>query len=77
MSSTWKKLILYEGGYDLIGRSVDQIRTTEQVNATIATCTDLKLDGLVIIGGKSNPDQFYLLTLNLSVLCLLQPFATI
>jgi diphosphate-dependent phosphofructokinase len=42
---------LYEGGYDLIGRSVDQIRTTEQVNATIATCTDLKLDGLVIIGG--------------------------
>jgi diphosphate-dependent phosphofructokinase len=48
------KLNLCEGGYDLIGRSVDQIRTTEQVNATIATCTDLKLDGLVIIGGNLN-----------------------
>jgi len=46
-----------QGGYDLIGRSVDQIRTTEQVNATIATCNDLKLDGLVIIGGAtSNSD---------------------
>lgn len=36
----------------MIGRSVDQIRTSEQVNATIATCNDLKLDGLVIIGGS-------------------------
>lgn len=41
-----------EGGYDLLGRTKDQIRTTEQVNAALAACQDLKLDGLVIIGGK-------------------------
>ncbi|KAJ3693177.1 hypothetical protein LUZ60_008657 [Juncus effusus] len=51
--STYKN----QGGYDMIGRSVDQLRTTEQVNATIATCQELKLDGLVIIGGAtSNSD---------------------
>lgn len=40
-----------EGGFDMLGRSVDQIRTTEQVNAAMSACQDLKLDGLVIIGG--------------------------
>lgn len=40
------------GGYDLLGRTKDQIRTKEQVNAALKTCLDLKLDGLVIIGGK-------------------------
>ncbi|KAG6472958.1 hypothetical protein ZIOFF_070438 [Zingiber officinale] len=46
-----------QGGYDLLGRTVDQIRTTEQVNAALTTCQDLKLDGLVIIGGvTSNSD---------------------
>ncbi|KAM0941547.1 putative diphosphate--fructose-6-phosphate 1-phosphotransferase [Dioscorea sansibarensis] len=46
-----------QGGYDLLGRTKDQIRTTEQVNAALATCQDLKLDGLVIIGGvTSNTD---------------------
>ncbi|OAY50359.1 pyrophosphate--fructose 6-phosphate 1-phosphotransferase subunit alpha [Manihot esculenta] len=46
-----------QGGYDLLGRTKDQIRTTEQVNAALATCKDLKLDGLVIIGGvTSNTD---------------------
>ena len=39
------------GGYDLLGRTKDQIRTTEQVNAVMSTCQELKLDGLVIIGG--------------------------
>lgn len=39
------------GGYDLLGRTADQIRTTEQVNAAMASCQALKLDGLVIIGG--------------------------
>ncbi|KAL5200837.1 hypothetical protein ABZP36_035191 [Zizania latifolia] len=32
-------------------RTVDQIHTTEQVNAAMSTCCDLDLDGLVIIGG--------------------------
>ncbi|XAR61495.1 Diphosphate--fructose-6-phosphate 1-phosphotransferase [Bertholletia excelsa] len=46
-----------QGGYDLLGRTKDQIRTTEQVNAAMAACTALKLDGLVIIGGvTSNTD---------------------
>lgn len=40
-----------EGGYDLLGRTKDQIRTTEQVNAALNTCMTLKLDALVIIGG--------------------------
>lgn len=39
------------GGYDLLGRTKDQIKTTEQVNAALAACNNLKLDGLVIIGG--------------------------
>ncbi|XP_038702625.1 pyrophosphate--fructose 6-phosphate 1-phosphotransferase subunit alpha [Tripterygium wilfordii] len=46
-----------QGGYDLLGRTKDQIRTTEQVNAALTTCNNLKLDGLVIIGGvTSNTD---------------------
>ncbi|RAL45061.1 unnamed protein product [Cuscuta campestris] len=50
-----------QGGYDMLGRTQDQIRTTEQVNAALAACTSLKLDGLVIIGGvTSNTDAAYL-----------------
>lgn len=46
-----------QGGYDLLGRTKDQIRTTEQVNAAMAACKALKLDGLVVIGGvTSNTD---------------------
>lgn len=35
----------------MLGRTKDQIRTTEQVNAAMVTCQTMKLDGLVIIGG--------------------------
>ncbi|KAG5390667.1 hypothetical protein IGI04_032208 [Brassica rapa subsp. trilocularis] len=50
-----------QGGYDLLGRTKDQIRTTEQVNAALKACIDLKLDGLVIIGGvTSNTDAAHL-----------------
>ncbi|XP_009777872.1 pyrophosphate--fructose 6-phosphate 1-phosphotransferase subunit alpha [Nicotiana sylvestris] len=46
-----------QGGYDMLGRTKDQIRTTEQVNSAMAACKALKLDGLVIIGGvTSNTD---------------------
>eukprot|EP01018_Ginkgo_biloba_P032197 Gb_22035 [translate_table: standard] len=46
-----------QGGYDLLGRTKDQIRTTLQVNSALAACQALKLDGLVIIGGvTSNTD---------------------
>ncbi|KAL2895332.1 Pyrophosphate--fructose 6-phosphate 1-phosphotransferase subunit alpha [Bienertia sinuspersici] len=51
--STYKN----QGGYDLLGRTKDQIRTSEQVSAALASCKALKLDGLVIIGGvTSNTD---------------------
>jgi pyrophosphate--fructose-6-phosphate 1-phosphotransferase len=51
--STYKN----QGGYDLLGRTKDQIRTTEQVNAARTACTALKLDGLVVVGGvTSNTD---------------------
>lgn len=50
-----------QGGYDMLGRTKDQIRSTEQVNAALAACTSLKLDGLVIVGGvTSNTDAAYL-----------------
>ncbi|GKB30240.1 pyrophosphate--fructose 6-phosphate 1-phosphotransferase subunit alpha [Tanacetum coccineum] len=39
------------GDYDLLGRTNDQIRTTKEVNATMAACNALYLDGLVIVGG--------------------------
>lgn len=44
-------MFVVSGGFDLLGRTKDQIRTTEQVNAALKACTVLKLDGLVIIGG--------------------------
>ncbi|CAN6178246.1 unnamed protein product [Urochloa humidicola] len=51
--STYKN----QGGYDMLGRTRDQIRTTEQVKAATTTCQALKLDALVIIGGvTSNTD---------------------
>ncbi|GKA96906.1 pyrophosphate--fructose 6-phosphate 1-phosphotransferase subunit alpha [Tanacetum coccineum] len=40
-----------QGGYDLLGRTKDQIRTTEQVNSAMAACKALNLDGLDIVGG--------------------------
>ncbi|GJN03252.1 hypothetical protein PR202_ga20675 [Eleusine coracana subsp. coracana] len=46
-----------QGGFDLLGRSVDRIRSTMQLNAAMTTCRSLNLDGLVIIGGvTSNSD---------------------
>lgn len=50
-----------QGGYDLLGRTKDQIRTTEQVNAALAACNALKLDGLVIIGGEIYAQVFHLM----------------
>jgi hypothetical protein len=44
---------LCQGGFDLLGRSIDQIRTSKQVSAAMATCRSLNLDGLVIVGGTN------------------------
>ncbi|KAL6008460.1 hypothetical protein ACLOJK_033971 [Asimina triloba] len=44
-------------GYNLLGRTKDQIRTTEHVKAALETCQALTLDALVIVGGIiSNTD---------------------
>ncbi|XP_043717670.1 pyrophosphate--fructose 6-phosphate 1-phosphotransferase subunit alpha-like [Telopea speciosissima] len=40
-----------QGGYDMLGRTKDQIRTSEQVKAAKDACEALNLDGLVLIGG--------------------------
>ncbi|KAF8379080.1 hypothetical protein HHK36_028508 [Tetracentron sinense] len=41
----------------MLGRTKDQIRTNEQVKAALDACQELKLDGLVIVGGvTSNTD---------------------
>ncbi|GJN28893.1 hypothetical protein PR202_gb17065 [Eleusine coracana subsp. coracana] len=46
-----------QGGYDMLGRTRDQIRTIDQVKAAMNTCQFLKLNALVIIGGvTSNTD---------------------
>ncbi|KAL8253315.1 hypothetical protein R6Q59_037008 [Mikania micrantha] len=46
-----------QGGYDLLGRTEDQIRTTEQVSSAMVAFKALSLDGLVIVGGvTSNTD---------------------
>ena len=39
------------GGYDLLGRTKDQIKSSQQVNAAKSACEALKLDALVLIGG--------------------------
>lgn len=50
---TEEDLIPYrnQGGYDLLGRTKDQIRSVQQVKDARAACEALKLDGLVLVGG--------------------------
>lgn len=40
-----------QGGYHLLGRSVDRIRSAKEVEAAVTACSGLNLDGLVIVGG--------------------------
>lgn len=50
-----------QGGYDLLRRSVDQIRSKKQLAAATDTCTALDLDGLVMVGsGYTLTDAAYL-----------------
>lgn len=52
---------LSQGGFDLLGRTVDKLRTPEQLEATKNSCTKLKLDGLILIGGvRTNTDAAHL-----------------
>ena len=43
-----------QGGFDLIGSGRTKIETDEQFAASAKTVTDLKLDGLVVIGGDDS-----------------------
>lgn len=49
----------------MLGRTKDQIRTTEQVNAALTACKNLNLDGLVIIGGEYALGLAHVLTIYL------------
>lgn len=50
-----------QGGFDLIGSGRTKIETAEQFQAVLKTVKDLKLDGLVIIGGDdSNTNAAFL-----------------
>ena len=42
------------GGFDMIGSGRDKIETGEQIAACGATCRELRLDGLVIVGGDDS-----------------------
>jgi len=42
------------GGFDLIGSGRDKIETTAQLEACREICTQLKLDGLVVVGGDDS-----------------------
>lgn len=43
-----------QGGFDLIGSGRTKIETSEQLASTKQVCSELKLDGLVIIGGDDS-----------------------
>lgn len=45
---------LNQGGFDLIGSGRVKIETEDQLSASLATMQQLKLDGLVIIGGDDS-----------------------
>jgi pyrophosphate--fructose-6-phosphate 1-phosphotransferase len=40
-----------QGGFHLLGRSVDKIRTEADYAAALAAAEELQLDGLVLLGG--------------------------
>lgn len=46
------ELFVNQGGFDMLGRSSEQIKTDEQLLASLSTCQQLQLDGLVLVGGR-------------------------
>eukprot|EP00494_Astrolonche_serrata_P006585 UN06609 len=53
---TTKKIDLYRntGGFDIVGTGRDKIETEDQLKSTLKTINDLKLDGLLVIGGDDS-----------------------
>eukprot|EP00933_Yihiella_yeosuensis_P032008 TRINITY_DN25596_c0_g1_i1.p1 TRINITY_DN25596_c0_g1~~TRINITY_DN25596_c0_g1_i1.p1 ORF type:complete len:1221 (+),score=283.79 TRINITY_DN25596_c0_g1_i1:53-3664(+) len=49
------------GGLELLGRTVDRIKTSAEIEMTQKACVDLGLSGLILIGGaRTNTDAAYL-----------------
>jgi diphosphate--fructose-6-phosphate 1-phosphotransferase len=51
-----------QGGYDFLGRSVDKIRSEEELKKTKEICEKLNLNGLVIVGATHSLTDSLLLT---------------
>ncbi|KAG5178774.1 pyrophosphate--fructose 6-phosphate 1-phosphotransferase subunit beta [Tribonema minus] len=50
-----------QGGFDLLGRTVDSIKNDVELAQSKAACEALKLDGLVLVGGnRTHTDAAYL-----------------
>lgn len=45
-------MFLNQGGFDMLGRSSEQLHTPTQLAAATECCVSLKLDGLVLVGGR-------------------------
>lgn len=56
------KLYKNHGGFDYLGRSVDKIRTNEELSQTKNICEKLGLDGLVLVGATHTMTDCLLLT---------------
>eukprot|EP00931_Biecheleriopsis_adriatica_P000701 TRINITY_DN1007_c0_g1_i1.p1 TRINITY_DN1007_c0_g1~~TRINITY_DN1007_c0_g1_i1.p1 ORF type:complete len:1195 (-),score=327.24 TRINITY_DN1007_c0_g1_i1:52-3636(-) len=49
------------GGLEMLGRTVDRIKSKEELEMVQKACQDLSLDGLVLVGGaRTNTDAAYL-----------------
>jgi diphosphate--fructose-6-phosphate 1-phosphotransferase len=59
-------LFLNQGGFELLGRSAEQLRTEQQLEAARRTCEACALDGLVLIGGRRTLTDCALLAEHLS-----------
>jgi diphosphate--fructose-6-phosphate 1-phosphotransferase len=57
----WGHRYKNQGGLELLGRTVDKIKGDTQLEQAKSTCSALKLDGLILIGGsKTNTDAAHL-----------------
>ena len=56
------KLYMNHGGYDFLGRSVDKIRSHDELEATKITCVKLNLSSLILIGATHTMTDSLLLT---------------
>jgi 6-phosphofructokinase 1 len=45
-------MFINQGGFDMLGRSSEQLHTPAQLAAATECCVALKLDGLVLVGGR-------------------------